>query len=174
MIFKICLDLVILGQNIQVVSIFFQCVTSNYQNINTEIKSFKNNSLCRLDFLHMLIFPACWVFWGTPAALNSLMSLLDPHCPTASQLTFIRPVDLELHSPRIPFRGLLHQDHWGYASFQWLLQQEYPGTKAIHKAKDPQKKAVNNGQSNMISSEHSYLTTASYPNTTEVSAGMWP
>ena len=51
--------------------------------------------------------------------------------------------------------------------FQYLLQQEHSGIKAIQMIKGPWKNIISKSQSNMISSEPSYPTMASpeYPNT---------
>jgi hypothetical protein len=123
--------------------------------------------------------------WALQVALSSLLSLADLHSPTASLPTFISPrnpesyrhvdsepyrhVDPEPCSPRIPIRGLPHQDHWGYPPSQYLLKQEYPGIKAIQIAKGTWKNTINKSQGNMRSSEHRYPTTASpvYHDTTK-------
>lgn len=67
----------------------------------------------RLDSFPALISPKSESSGVYPAALRNLLSLLGLDSPATSQPTFIRPADREPHSPRIPTRSLLHQDHQG-------------------------------------------------------------
>lgn len=100
------------------------------------------------------MLPVLWAIWTKPSYLEqpgiarwhpfSCHLSAQPHWTWDSWNT--QTSSPESYSPRVPIRGLSHQDHRNSFPSQDLLQQEDPGTKTIQMTKGPPMNTINKSQ----------------------------